>query len=154
MFGVALKPGPLPNRGNPPDDETDTERALMFPGFEKIIESRIKKAQDDGAFDDLPGRGRPLHLEDDRHVPEDLRLAHKVLKNADCLPPEVQLRKEIRATEDLLVGMTDTANRYRTIKKLNFLVLRLNALRDTNPAFEIPQRYFGELVERLGTDKS
>jgi len=126
----------------------------MFPGFEKLIESRIKKAQVEGAFEDLPGSGQPLHLEDDRHIPEDLRMAHKVLKNADCLPPEVQLRKEIRTTEDLLAGMTDTVQKYRTIKKLNFLILKLNALKDTNPAYEIPQRYYGELVERLGADKA
>jgi hypothetical protein len=126
----------------------------MFPGFEKLIESRIKKAQVEGAFENLPGSGHPLHLEDDRHIPEDLRMAHKVLKNADCLPPEVQLRKEIRTTEDLLAGMTDTVQKYRTIKKLNFLILKLNALKDTNPAYDIPQRYYGELVERLGADKA
>ena len=121
----------------------------MFPGFEKIIESRIKKAQEDGAFEDLPGSGLPLRLEDDRHIPEDLRMAHKVLKNADCLPPEVHLRKEIRATEDLLAGMTDTAQKHRTLKKLNFLILKLNASRDANAAFDVPQRYYGDLVERL-----
>jgi len=125
----------------------------MFPGFEKLIESRIKKAQQEGAFENLPGTGQPLPLEDDRHIPEDLRMAYKVLKNADCLPPEVQLRKEIRTTEDLLAGMTDTVQKYRTLKKLNFLILKLNALRDGNAAFDIPQRYFGEVVERLGTDK-
>jgi hypothetical protein len=126
----------------------------MFPGFEKLIESRIKKAQVEGAFEDLPGSGQPLHLEDDRHIPEDLRMAHKVLKNADCLPPEVQLRKEIRTTEDLLAGMTDTVQKYRTIKKLNFLIMKLNALKDANPAYDIPQRYYGEVVERLGADKA
>ncbi len=121
----------------------------MFPGFEKIIESRIKKAQEQGAFDNLPGSGEPLRLEDDRHIPEDLRLAHKVLKNADCLPPEVQLRKEIQTTEDLLSGMTDTTQKYRVLKKLNYLILRLNTMRDANAAFDIPQRYYGELVDRL-----
>ena len=125
----------------------------MFPGFEKLIESRIKKAQDQGAFENLPGIGKPLHLEDDRHIPEDLRMAYKVLKNADCLPPEVQLRKEIRTTEDLLAGMTDTVQKYRTIKKINFLILKLNALRDGNAAYDIPQRYYGEVVERIGADK-
>ncbi len=124
----------------------------MVPGFEKIIESRIKKAQDEGAFENLPGSGLPLYLEDDRQIPEDLRMAHKILKNADCLPPEVQLRKEIRATEDLLTGMTDTMQKYRTIKKLNFLILRLNATRNANAAFDIPQRYYGEMVDRLGGD--
>jgi hypothetical protein len=126
----------------------------MFPGFEKIIESRIKKAQKQGAFENLPGSGEPLHLEDDRHIPEDLRLAHKVLKNADCLPPEVQLRKEIESTEDLLSGMTDTKQKYRTIKKLNYLILKLNAMRDANAARDIPQRYYSEVVEKLGADKS
>lgn len=126
----------------------------MFPGFEKLIESRIKKAQQEGAFENLPGTGQPLPLEDDRHIPEDLRMAYKVLKNADCLPPEVQLRKEIRTTEDLLAGMTDTVQKYRTLKKLNFLILKLNALRDGNAAYDIPQRYYGEVVERLGADKS
>ena len=121
----------------------------MFPGFEKIIESRIKKAQKDGAFENLPGSGQPLRLEDDRHIPEDLRMAHKVLKNADCLPPEVHLRKEIRATEDLLAGMTDTAQKYRTLKRLNFLILKLNATRDGSADFDVPQRYYGDLVERL-----
>jgi len=121
----------------------------MFPGFEKIIESRIKKAQKEGAFENLPGSGQPLRLEDDRHIPEDLRMAHKVLKNADCLPPEVHLRKEIRATEDLLAGMTDTAQKYRTLKRLNFLILKLNATRDGSADFDVPQRYYGDLVERL-----
>lgn len=124
----------------------------MFSGFEKIIESRIKKAQREGAFENLPGSGQPLQLEDDGHIPEDLRMAHKVLKNADCLPPEVQLRKDIRTTEDLLAGMTDTVQKYHTIKKLNFLILRLNTMRDANASFDVPQRYFGELVERLQGD--
>ncbi len=125
----------------------------MFGGFEKIIESRIKMAQEQGVFENLPGSGQPLHIEDDRHIPEDLRLAHKILKNADCLPPELQLRKEISSTEDLLSGMTDTERKYRTIKKLNYLILKLNAIRDTDASREIPQRYYSEVVERLGADK-
>lgn len=126
----------------------------MFPGFEKIIEARIKKAQDEGAFNDLPGSGQPLRLEDDQNIPEDLRMAHKVLKNADCLPPEVQLRKEIRTTEELLSGMTDTVEKHRTIKKLNFLILKLNTMRNADAAYDIPQRYYGDVVQRLGGDKT
>ena len=60
----------------------------MF-GFQRIIEKRIQEALDRGDFDDLPGRGKPMQIEDDSGVPEDLRLAYKVLKNADCLPPEL-----------------------------------------------------------------
>ena len=95
----------------------------MFPGFTKIVEERILKAQKKGAFKNLSGTGKPILLEDDRHIPEDLRLAYKILKNADCVPPEIELKKQIRRTEDLLDGMEDTAGKYRIIKKLNFLIL-------------------------------
>ncbi len=92
----------------------------MFPGFEKIVEDRILKAEKEGAFENLPGAGKPLPVEDDAHIPEDLRLAHKILKNADCLPPELEARKEIRQTEELLAGMEDTSEKYHTMKNSTF----------------------------------
>ena len=75
--------------------------------FQKIVEERIKEAQSRGEFDDLPGRGAPLAMEDDSHIPEELRLAYKILRNADCLPPELELKKEIRQMEDMLDGIPD-----------------------------------------------
>ncbi len=130
----------------------------MFPGFNKIIEERIVKAQKRGDFDNLEGAGKPLHLEDDRHIPEDLRLSYKILKNADCLPPEIELKKEIQRTEDLLSGITDTAEKYRVLKKLNFLILKLNSMRPSCAAMEIPQHYLVNLSEKMSskslTDKS
>jgi DnaJ homologue, subfamily C, member 28, conserved domain len=121
----------------------------MIPGFEKIIEDRIKKAQHRGDFENLPGAGKPLNLLDDQHIPEDLRLAFKILKNADCLPPEIELKKEILRTEDLLANMTDTAERYSTLKKLNFLILKLNATRKTDARFDMPQHYLAALSDRM-----
>ncbi|MBW1988341.1 MAG: DUF1992 domain-containing protein [Deltaproteobacteria bacterium] len=117
--------------------------------FAKIVEQRIAEAQKKGAFDNLPGAGKPLCLEDDRHVPEELRLAYKILKNADCVPPEVELRKEILAMEDLLAGMEDTREKYRAMKKLNHLVLKLNLLRNGRAELDIPERYEHRLVERF-----
>ena len=121
----------------------------MFTGFYKIIEERIRAAQKKGVFENLEGSGKPLNLEDDRHIPEDLRLAHKILKNADCLPPEIELKKEIACTEDLLSGMKDTAQKHRTLRKLNYLIMKLNAVRNTSIELEMPQRYSHKLVERL-----
>lgn len=122
----------------------------MFPGFERIIEKRILRSQKKGDFDNLPGAGQPLALEDDRHIPEDLRLAHKILKNADCVPPEIEIQREIRQTEDLLVGMQDTTQKYKTIKRLNFLVMKLNTLRKGSAALDLPQRYMADLMQRMG----
>ena len=119
--------------------------------FQKIAERRIQEAIKDGALNDLPGAGKPLVLEDDSHLPEDLRMAYKVLKNAGCMPPEVSLRKEIARTEDLLAGMEDTRAKCRQIKKLNFLVMKLNMMRRTPVSLEKDQRYERKLVERFGS---
>jgi hypothetical protein len=119
--------------------------------FQKIAERRILEAIREGAFDDLPGTGQPLDLEDDSHVPEDLRVAYKILKNADFVPKEVALRKEIIQAEDLLAGMEDTKARYRQLKKLNSLVMKLNMLRNTHTGMEKSQRYEKKLAERFGS---
>jgi hypothetical protein len=123
----------------------------MFPGFEKIIEERIIKAQKRGDFDNLEGAGKPLHMKDDRHIPEDLRMAYKILKNADCLPPEIEIKKEIQRTEDLLCGIKDEAEKYRILKKLNFLILKLNTMRPSCAALDIPQHYLVNLTERMSS---
>ena len=121
----------------------------MFPGFSRIVEERIRRAQQRGDFDNLEGSGKPLVFEDDSLVPEELRLAYKILKNADCLPPELELKKEIARTEDLLEGMQDTAEKYRVLKKLNFLIMKLNTLRNASIEFEMPQRYTARVIERF-----
>ena len=126
----------------------------MITGFEKIVEERIRKAFQEGEFDDLEGQGEPLVLEDDSTVPEDLRLAFKILKNADCLPPEVELRKEIERTEDLIAAMPETVEKYRALKRLNFLIMKLNAMRRTSIGNEVPQRYALRAVERMEKRKS
>jgi len=66
----------------------------MIQGFEKIVEERILKAQKKGDFENLIGSGKPLKLNENYYIPEELRLAYKILKNADCLPPEIELKKE------------------------------------------------------------
>ena len=63
-------------------------------GFELVVEERIREAIRAGAFDDLPGAGKPLVLDDDRMVPEDVRMAYRILKNAGFVPPELETRKE------------------------------------------------------------
>jgi len=95
-------------------------------GLERLIESRIRKAQEEGAFDNLPGKGQPLQLDDDAFVPEDLRLAFKVLRNAGCLPIEMELRKEIYSLRQLLDAAIDPEEREELLRKLRLLNLDLN----------------------------
>jgi len=126
----------------------------MIQGFEKIVEERILRAQKEGKFENLTGSGKPLVFNNDYYIPEDLRLAYKILKNADCVPPEIELKKQIRQTEDLLAGMQETSEKYRLLKKLNFLIMKLNTMRDSSIMFEVPQRYMESLVGRFGKSET
>ncbi len=126
----------------------------MFPGFDRIVEERIKNAQKKGDFENLPGSGEPLDLDYGSCVAEDLRLAYKILKNADFVPPEIEIKNEIKKTEDLLAGMKDEKEKYRTLKKLNFLILKLNSMRETSVNFDVPQQYTGKIIEHLDSKSS
>jgi hypothetical protein len=105
----------------------------MIPGFETIVEERIKKAQKEGLFDGLKGRSKPLKFED-LNIPEDLRLAHKILKNAGFIPPEVELKKKINQIEQLLeTTEMDSPQRVKIQKKLNYLLTKLSTSRGGHP---------------------
>ena len=75
----------------------------------------------------MPGEGRPLELDDDSLVPEELRLAYRVLKNAGYVPPEVEARREIAYLERLVLGgeAHGDAARARAAKKLALLRTRI-----------------------------
>jgi hypothetical protein len=121
--------------------------------FKKIAEQRIREAIENGEFDDLPGKGKPLELEDDSHIPEELRLVYKILKNANCLPPELELKREIIRLEEMLEAMPDEREKYLQIKRLNFLVMRLNLLRKVPVNFEEKQLYCEQLVSKFATKR-
>lgn len=121
-----------------------------------IAERKIREAQEKGEFDNLPGKGKPLQLEDDSQVPEELRLAYKILKNADCLPPELELKKDIIRMEEMLQGVQDVKEKYQLMKKLNFQIMKLNMMRKASPLLEEDQVYYDKVVEQFsksGEDK-
>jgi hypothetical protein len=102
----------------------DYNSAMHF--LDKLVEEKIRQAREDGAFDNLPGTGKPLELDDDSSVPEDLRLAWKVLKNSGCLPPEIELRKDIYNLRQLLDSVTDSETRRKVLAEMNYKTLKMN----------------------------
>ena len=119
----------------------------MF-AFQKIIEKRIQDAQNNGDFDSLPGKGKPIDLEDDRNIPEDLRLTYKILRNADCLPPELQLKKEIRVMEDMLDDIPDEKEKFRHIKKINYKIMQLNMMGKGSPLLGESEVYYRKVLDK------
>ena len=123
----------------------------MF-SIQDMVERKIWEALKKGEFDDLPGKGRPMDLHDDSHIPEDLRLAYKILKNGDCLPPEIEEKKQIQQMEDLLEDIKDEKEKYKLIKRINFKIMKLNMTRKASPLFEEKQLYYKKVLEKLSGD--
>ncbi|ACN14040.1 conserved hypothetical protein [Desulforapulum autotrophicum HRM2] len=121
----------------------------MIPGFEAIVEQRIKQAQENGELDNLPGQGQPLPNEE-IDFSNELRLAHKILKNAGFLPPEVELRRDISAMEQLLDAVEPGSGEQERIrKKLNLLMTRLGMTKTTRKTISIPAEYRNSIINRM-----
>src|SRR5947209_16335235 len=114
--------------------------------LELIAEKKIRDAIRAGAFDDLPGAGRPLDLDDDKLIPEELRIAYRILKNAGCVPPEIEARKEAATLRKLITAATDDAARRRALAKLALIEARLETQR--GPLSRAPD-YFARIVQRF-----
>jgi hypothetical protein len=118
--------------------------------FWRIAEEKIREAQRAGAFDDLPGKGKPLILEDTSWVPEDLRIGYHILKNAHVLPPEAELRKDIHTLEDLLKHVEDEGERRALAKSIQSKVIRLDLLKRRSASATSFREYKRQLVARFG----
>ncbi len=116
-----------------------------------VAERKIREAIERGEFENLEGHGKPLRLEDDSGIPEDLRLAYKILRNAGCLPPELELKREIQRMEDMLAAMEDEQERYLQIKRLNWAVTKLNMMRGRPVNFEEHERYYAKLCDKFSS---
>ena len=124
-----------------------------FQILQQIAEHRIQEAMEQGALDNLPGQGRPLPRDEADQVPEDLRMAYRILKNAGCAPPEVEQRKEILRLADLLDNCRDEQTCTRQIQKLNLLVTKLNEQRKSPVNLEFNQIYHQKVIQKIRVKK-
>lgn len=115
--------------------------------IDQLAEARIEEAIAEGAFDELPGAGQPLALEDDSMVPEHLRAAYRVLKNAGYLPREVAVYSEIRDVESLISRMEQGGERAAAVKRLSLLRARLDGERSGRLSLS---EYYAAVAEKLG----
>jgi hypothetical protein len=113
--------------------------------FSRIAEERIRRAIGEGVFENLENEGKPLRFEDETWVPEDLRVAYRVLKNAGCIPPELELKKEIMNLRSLVETIDDAAERMKKLAELNYKLLCFNMMR--NRPLDLEAKEYEEKVE-------
>ncbi|MDN3558103.1 DnaJ family domain-containing protein [Halomonas maura] len=116
---------------------------------DQLAEAHIQQALDGGALDRLPGRGQPLHLDDDSLVPPALRAGYRLLKNAGFLPPELELVREIREVESLIARLDHGEEHRRACARLALLRSRLGS-RGREPSLLLERgEYRDSLIRRL-----
>lgn len=116
---------------------------------DSLAEEQIQAAIRRGEFDALPGQGEPLALEDDSAIPEELRVAYRVLKNAGCLPPQLTLRNEIHQLEGLL-ELTELEAEEQTIRRrLSLLKARLAMYGHDGDLLVHDRAYREKLIDKI-----
>lgn len=104
--------------------------------FDKLVEEKIKQAQERGEFDNLSGKGKPIDLTAYFETPEDVRVAQSVLKNSGFTSREVELLNEIAALKEILAAGVDETKKQEIQKQIrekqiefNIMMERMNRLR-------------------------
>lgn len=90
----------------------EAERTRHLVQQHDLVGVLIKKAMEQGEFDNLEGTGQPLNLGDNPFVPDDMHMAYKILKDAGYAPYWIELGKEIDALRVKLNKEVDDFNKY------------------------------------------
>jgi hypothetical protein len=124
-----------------------------FLATQTIVEERIRQAQKDGLFDDLPGKGKPLKIDDDSHIAPSLRASYRILKNAGILPPEMQLRKEISSLRQMILQVQDEGEARELVREINVKILESNILGGCPVSGGMDQIYVEKVLDRVRSGK-
>ncbi|USK34382.1 DUF1992 domain-containing protein [Bacillus sp. F19] len=94
--------------------------------FTILSEDKIKQAIKDGEFKQLPGMGKPLELEDLSHIPPELRMSYKMMKNANMMDEDIELKKVIHTLEQLIAQCPDEMEKEKLQVQLNEKAFQLD----------------------------
>ncbi len=132
--------------------------------IEIIAERKIEEAMEEGAFDNLPGAGKPLPMDEEWFVPPEMRPAIRLLKSAGVLPDWLERAREIERMREECARLwriaeleyprasQSTEERYAcwhaetwerihaTIRRVNSLILAYNCTAPTYAPPQIPYR--------------
>ncbi|HVA89957.1 MAG TPA: DUF1992 domain-containing protein [Chloroflexota bacterium] len=78
-----------------------------------LIERKIQEARERGDFDNLPGAGKPLNLDENPFVPAEWQMAYRMLAGSGFAPEVVEAQKALReATAELAASLDRFAARW------------------------------------------
>jgi hypothetical protein len=115
--------------------------------LDALVEQRISAAAARGEFDNLPGAGERLEFDDDVLVPEEVRVANRIMKNAGFVPPAVEHLRALGDLQNEACSSEDPATRRKLQAKMLALDMALESLRGSTTV--VPLEYRRRIAERL-----
>lgn len=85
----------------------------------RMAEEKIQQALREGQLDNLPGKGKPIEIEDLSSMPPEMRMSYLMMKNSGFLPEEVVVRKEIVSIEKMIALCEDPEEKEAYRRKLS-----------------------------------
>ncbi len=104
--------------------------------FENSVEKKIKKVMAEGKFDNLQGKGKPLDLNKYSEIPEHMRTAYHVIKNAGYVPEEVRLKKEMELTKEKIKHCESKEEKEKLMKELADITQQFHFYMEYNKQFK------------------
>lgn len=97
-------------------DGTNMSHPLSF-----LIDNALREAEANGAFENLPGAGKPIR---DLHQPGNA-VIDRMLKEAKAKPPVVVFKEKVAESRERLQALTDPTERKEEMRRLADLQTRL-----------------------------
>ena len=116
-----------------------------------VAEQKIQEALQNGAFDQLPGAGKPLVLEDLSHLPPELRMAYTMLKNSGFVETPQDMRRPLSPDKELKRSSPEEGASNDKLRRLDLMMCRIRRARgqlDLLPPI-LDSLYLDKLLKRV-----
>jgi len=131
-----------------------TERKPPGTSWESWIDAQIRVAQEQGAFDNLPGAGKPLPDIDREFDPLWWVKQLTQREQLSLLPPSLELLRKVEKELATLAKLPDEATVRRRIAALNLEIARLNATVTEGPPTRLGPLDIDQVVARWRRTRS
>ena len=133
-----------------------TQRKPPGTSWESWIEAQIRVAQEQGAFDNLPGAGKPLPNMDQEFDPLwwVKQLAEREQLSLSLLPPSLELLRKVERELATLEKLPDEATVRRRIAALNVEIAKINATAMEGPPTRLGKLDIDQVVARWRRTRS
>ncbi|SFC11782.1 DUF1992 domain-containing protein [Tropicimonas isoalkanivorans] len=104
--------------------------------WDRIAESRLRKAEADGSLSNLSGAGKPLPDRPDAGlVDTGTAVGHRIMAEAGALPREISLKKELQALREQYAAESDPVAKKALMARMAEVQMRLGMEQDARRAF-------------------